>query len=382
VAVPDSIKRGRWCPQCSRWTSERTVRSFLEQMCGCKFPSIRPSWLAGRNGRPLELDGYSRRLRIAFEHQGYQHFESQAHFHRRGGAFKRRLELDRVKRQTCRERGVYLIEVPNLGRNLAVENLYDYLAKKLAVAGVRPKVAKEDIRLDPKQIYSPRYIGRLMRTVEEHNGQLLPGGVLSYTGQIRVRCANGHQWDTSTARVLRGHWCPFCAGLARHTLDDARALAEKREGKCLSTSYVNSSTKLQWQCQHGHTWYASFANVQMARWCPVCGPRRSVETKRRNLRPNALRYYYSIADVRAHAKNLGGDCLSDDYISSNSSLVWRCRSGHTWRNSWNNVKRGQWCGICRRAARRDRSRLSSIELEGQIPGEIPGEIGGEIGVEI
>lgn len=42
----------------------------------------------------------------------------------------------------------------------------------------------------------------------------------------------------------------------RHTLEEMRALAAARGGRCLSTEYVNTSTHLLWECANGHQWKA------------------------------------------------------------------------------------------------------------------------------
>jgi hypothetical protein len=55
--------------------------------------------------------------------------------------------------------------------------------------------------------------------------------------------------------VIRGQWCPDCA---HKTLDieAMKRLAENNSGKCLSDAYVNTRTKLKWQCEFGHVWEA------------------------------------------------------------------------------------------------------------------------------
>lgn len=72
-AVPDSVLRGTWCPECNIHRGEKICRIFLEQAFGVPFCKARPSWLKSVAGTQLELDGYSEDLGIAFEHQGRQH---------------------------------------------------------------------------------------------------------------------------------------------------------------------------------------------------------------------------------------------------------------------------------------------------------------------
>ena len=48
-------------------------------------------------------------------------------------------------------------------------------------------------------------------------------------------------------------------------------IAEKRGGKCLSTKYKDVKTKLLWECEYGHRWETTPANIRKGRWCPKCG---------------------------------------------------------------------------------------------------------------
>ena len=46
------------------------------------------------------------------------------------------------------------------------------------------------------------------------------------------------------------------------------------------------------------------------------------------------------------AKNLGGECLSKNYIDALTKLKWVCEKGHTWEAKPNDIKRGTWCPFC------------------------------------
>ncbi|MGH3055713.1 MAG: zinc-ribbon domain-containing protein, partial [Gaiellaceae bacterium] len=47
-------------------------------------------------------------------------------------------------------------------------------------------------------------------------------------------------------------------------------IALNRQGKCLSTQYLGSKSKLTWRCALGHSWRAIPASVIQGTWCPVC----------------------------------------------------------------------------------------------------------------
>jgi hypothetical protein len=61
----------------------------------------------------LELDGYSEKLKIAFEYQG-EHHEKLHHFNNfnEGKLFEQQ-ERDRYKVRICTERGITLIVIPS-----------------------------------------------------------------------------------------------------------------------------------------------------------------------------------------------------------------------------------------------------------------------------
>ena len=51
----------------------------------------------------MELDGYCKKLSLAFEHQGRQHYKEIKHFNRREETLNWRMESDAL-RKICEER--------------------------------------------------------------------------------------------------------------------------------------------------------------------------------------------------------------------------------------------------------------------------------------
>jgi hypothetical protein len=106
-----SVQRGHWCPYCIAKTQDE-FRKTIELYFNERFPKTIPKWLLWKKGRRLELDGYNSNLKIAFEYQGYQHYE-RAHFDGYSlKSFQERCERDIFKIKRCAEEGVLLIIVP------------------------------------------------------------------------------------------------------------------------------------------------------------------------------------------------------------------------------------------------------------------------------
>ncbi len=113
---------------------------------------------------------------------------------------------------------------------------------------------------------------RLKNIASERNGKCLSANYKSIKQKLLWECEKGHRWRTTINSILySGSWCPICAGNRKLSLIELQHLARKKGGMCLATHYVNSKTKLLWQCKHGHQWYATAFSIKTREsWCPVC----------------------------------------------------------------------------------------------------------------
>lgn len=134
--TPSNVKRGRWCPSCSTSLGERLTRAAFEQLFGIPFPRVWPGWLSAISGSNLELDGYAEEARVAFEHQGEQHYKNLRYFHRERHSFEALKQRDALKRDACEKAGVLLIVVPEVPRRLSIDKLADFVIRE-----VRQKIA-------------------------------------------------------------------------------------------------------------------------------------------------------------------------------------------------------------------------------------------------
>ena len=170
----------------------------------------------------------------------------------------------------------------------------------------------------------------MRRLAERRGGRCLSEAYVNSRTPLYWRCRIGHAWKAIPTNVTKGSWCPECAHRKRLTLEEMKRLAERRGGKCLSERYVNSETKLTWQCGQGHQWEAAPGLVKGGRWCPYCA----------HVARLSLAAFADIAAAR------GGRCLSTEYRNAETALWWRCAEGHEWRASAASVKAGRWCAVC------------------------------------
>lgn len=150
------------------------------------------------------------------------------------------------------------------------------------------------------------------------------------------RCAGGHEFTNMAYRVARGAWCQRCRG-RRFGIEDMRAIAAERGGRCISRKFVDVKTQLRWECEAGHRWWMTPETVrQRGVWCPECRPVRPRK------RPEAP--LWQAALERAAAS--GNVCIEGLDRRAKRSVLWRCAAGHEWNASPERVAAGASCPRC------------------------------------
>src|ERR1019366_682942 len=95
-----------------------------------------------------------------------------------------------------------------------------------------------------------------------------------------MELAVGHQgatdgWSLGKESVKLGTLMSTVSHDQARWLERMKRLARHREGRCLSTEYINNHTKMRWRCKFGHEWEAIPNSVAphdgfRGSWCPTC----------------------------------------------------------------------------------------------------------------
>jgi hypothetical protein len=182
----------------------------------------------------------------------------------------------------------------------------------------------------------------MQRMAQKRGGKCLSQQYINNYTPLLWECKLGHRWETKPYYVIiMGTWCPKCAGIMTHTIQEMRIFAEGKKGKCLSHEYINHNTSLLWECEKGHRWEARPNNVVLkGNWCPKC----------------ANRLLISIVEMKELARSRGGECLSDEIIKYRQKLKWQCEKGHQWNAISSSIRQGHWCPTCSYEKSRERQR--------------------------
>jgi hypothetical protein len=171
-------------------------------------------------------------------------------------------------------------------------------------------------------------------------GKCLSTEYVNNRTKMKWQCNDSHTWETSRSSISMGTWCPKCAikknsDNQRSSLNDCQDLAASKGGKCLSTEYENSKTKMKWQCSENHKWENTYSGINSGHWCPKCAIRKNAENQR-----HTIQHCHDAAALK------GGKCLSTEYVDAQTKMKWQCSEKHEWNAVMCKITYGTWCPKC------------------------------------
>jgi|GEM_PF-6198250 len=203
----NSFRRGRGCRSCYARVGENAVRVVFEAIFRAEFPLRHPRWLKSSRGGTLELDGYSAKLKLAFEYQGFSHYRERNNFSENLCAVQRR---DAEKASTCVARGVMLIHIDEMSQDV----IYDPAAVFQHVAQTLIRYGIEAPPFDRLTIRSPRTVmglERLRRAAKLLGLELLDDEYRGVDHHYKWRCKFCTETFSGCGYYrLVGRGCPLC----------------------------------------------------------------------------------------------------------------------------------------------------------------------------
>lgn len=178
-------------------------------------------------------------------------------------------------------------------------------------------------------------IQEMQALASKRGGRCLSEHYKSSREKLLWECSKGHKWEALHSGIKRGRWCPSCASDARLSIKDMQSIAEERGGRYLSGAYVNTQTKIQWDCSEGHQWEGTLNKFKSGSWCP-----KYYNKTRGDFRK------LTIEEMGQIVADRDGRCLSEVYINTRTKLPWECSEGHTWEATPSGIKKGAWCPEC------------------------------------
>jgi hypothetical protein len=325
-AIPTNVSKGSWCPTCAH-----RKRLTLREMRA----------LAERRGGECLSDKYvNSEAKLHWRCAAGHEWEAAPGLVRRGTWCPHCAHVARLSSNAMAS-----IAASRGGLCLSTEyvNVATHLSWQCA-AGHEWTATPASIRAGkwcPRCVRNQRLeLEEMQRLALKRGGKCLSTTYINNRQPLLWECKRRHRWKAAPVNVKggkrkRGTWCLECYNLrrkfgTRDSIETMEKLAQWRGGRCLSSEYINSKTKLLWRCEKGHSWSAVPVSIKRGSWCPVCA-----RTQR-----------LTLEEFRLLAAHRGGRCLSDCYINKATPLRWQCARGHSWYAEPGKVKRGTWCAKC------------------------------------
>lgn len=214
----------------------------------------------------------------------------------------------------------------------------------------------------------------------EKNGHIDPK-CISYGSGLNLywKCEKGHSWQAPPANRIKGHGCPYCAGVKLLTgFNDLATLHPellhewdyKENAKlCVTPDKItagNNKQKVYWICKNnvGHKWQATVANRVGGTGCPFCAEEQRKITKRKTYikkngsfaenNPEILKdWFYERNDILG----INPNDIPNRY---SKRLWWKChKCNHIWSTTPDSRVGGSGCPKC---SERNRSQVAKAKL--------------------
>ncbi len=329
----NSIRQnGSWCPYCRNWSSEEICRTFFETIFQKKFIKCRPDWLINSNYNKLELDGFNEELKIAFEHNGLQHYDaietSWKTFSQED--LDKIKSHDQIKQELCRQYNIKLIVIPQLFRITKINELKSFLKQEFIKQNIVIPANYDELIINYNHLYVDNFKYKQLKKLVLSKKGILLSGYINALSNVEIQCEKGHIFKQTPNSIKNGSWCQSCRNVKIITLDYVKDFISNKNGTLLSSIYKNNCTPLKIACNIcNFTWESNFNRVSsLNSWCPFC--------------KGGCKLTLQHAHCLAHKYN--GICLSKRF--NKDSIKWKCQNNHFFKTSYLDAKKN-WCPSCK-----------------------------------
>ena len=160
--------------------------------------------------------------------------------------------------------------------------------------------------------------------------------------KVKCRCNCGHEWEPIACSLTSGRGCPKCGliKIATKRRKSHEAFVEEvgnvNPNVIVIGKYTNMHTKVECECQFGHRWFPFAMDVARGEGCPQCGLISRVAKRTKT-------HEQFVEEVR----NINPDItVVGTYKNSHTKIEFRCKEGHKWITTPNNVLSGKTCLTC------------------------------------
>lgn len=271
-SLPNNVKKGKWSPFEQANTSEEKCRQCFEFLFDKDFVN---TWdVLTKNGkRYLQLDGYNKELKLAFEYQGEQHYNFNAI---PGGTLenkqKRFIKIqknDKIKEELCKENKIILFTIKYFDNfktdvdflNHVINEIKKY---KNEILNQFLNKNKDIFKFNYQQFpTNQKYINELAEISKNRGGKLISTKYIDCKTKLEFEDKYGIRFFMSSTNIRKGNWSN--SEKQFNHLKIVSELAQKKGFKLISNKYISTSNLLEFENDKGEKFFKT-ANYVKSKW--------------------------------------------------------------------------------------------------------------------
>ena len=148
--------------------------------------------------------------------------------------------------------------------------------------------------------------------------------------KVKIKCPEGHIWETTPNIFQQGHRCPKCAGLCPIQAKEKFIQTLDQEGYKLIGVYKSALKKVKLKCKKGHEYNVTPNSFKNGSRCPKCSNHCPIQAKEQFIK----------------ILSRFGYILLSEYNGTKINVKLKCNKGHIYTVKPNNFKSGCRCPIC------------------------------------
>jgi hypothetical protein len=174
---------------------------------------------------------------------------------------------------------------------------------------------------------------KILNFCNKKNGECLSESYINIKTKLKFQCKNNHIFYMDPSSIFDKRWCRECSGIAKLDINKINNQYISKNVKCISTIYIDNKHILKWQCLKCNFNFKQSKNGMDKDFirCKKCFQ------------------ISQLIKAKEHAEKRGGICLSKKYNGSLSKLKFKCKNKHIFYMVYYcAIDNKHWCPKCSR----------------------------------
>lgn len=176
-----------FCRDCKNpYVGQAVTKMYIEALTGLIFQTCRPAFLKQLSGSNLELDGFNKEMKVAFEYNGLEHYVRSSRQSQED--FENLQKRDQWKYKTCKENNIKLLIIKEIDGKFDEEHIKKSVIYFLEEEGIRMVTDPNTVTVDLTKLYVDYDLERIKNACEKLNLTLLSDIYIGSTVNVMVKC--------------------------------------------------------------------------------------------------------------------------------------------------------------------------------------------------